>query len=129
MDLPGLTRVPLKDQPSTLPSTVSTFCNVFFFSKCLYFITVDEYVFVLLEANPVQIYALARAAIEPDNVIILAVSSANSDIANSEAIRLATDVDPQASRTVGVLTKCDLLEDPSLLVHTLGGRGVRLPLG
>lgn len=45
------------------------------------------------------------------NAIILAVTAANSDLANSDAIQLAQSVDPQGYRTVGVMTKVDLMDE------------------
>jgi hypothetical protein len=39
------------------------------------------------------------------NAIILAVTSANTDLANSDALKLASQIDPDGNRTVGVLTK------------------------
>jgi len=53
---------------------------------------------------------MARKYIEPKNVIILAVSPANADLATSDAIRLATAVDPYGERTLGVLTKIDIMD-------------------
>jgi hypothetical protein len=44
------------------------------------------------------------------NSIILAISPANQDIATSDAIKLARDVDPSGDRTFGVLTKLDLMD-------------------
>ena len=55
-----------------------------------------------------QIENLVRKFIERDNVIILAVSDANVDIADSAAIAEARRVDEKGLRTVGVLTKVDL---------------------
>jgi len=43
------------------------------------------------------------------NAIILAVTAANVDLANSDGLRLARDVDPEGVRTIGVLTKVDLM--------------------
>jgi vacuolar protein sorting-associated protein 1 len=45
--------------------------------------------------------------------IILAVTSANADLANSDGLKLARDVDPEGTRTIGVLTKVDLMWDIS----------------
>ena len=44
------------------------------------------------------------------NSIILAVSPANVDLVNSEALKLARQVDGQGRRTIGVLTKVDLMD-------------------
>lgn len=43
------------------------------------------------------------------NAIILAVTSANTDLANSDGLKLAREVDPEGARTIGVLTKVDLM--------------------
>lgn len=40
--------------------------------------------------------------LQGDNAIILAVSPANADLATSDAIHLAKDVDPTGERTIGV---------------------------
>ena len=44
------------------------------------------------------------------NSIILAITSANTDMATSEAIKLARDVDPDGRRTLAVITKLDLMD-------------------
>ncbi|KAJ4839768.1 Dynamin- protein 1C [Turnera subulata] len=44
------------------------------------------------------------------NCIILAISPANQDIATSDAIKLAREVDPTGERTFGVLRKLDLVD-------------------
>ncbi|KAM9761479.1 dynamin 3a [Menidia menidia] len=46
-----------------------------------------------------------------ENCIILAVTPANTDLANSDALKLAKDVDPQGQRTIGVITKLDLMDE------------------
>lgn len=48
--------------------------------------------------------------ISRDNCIILAVTPANVDLANSDALKLAKEVDPQGLRTIGVITKLDLMD-------------------
>ena len=49
--------------------------------------------------------------IAEENSIILAVTPANIDLANSDAIKLARMVDPDGKRTIGVMTKLDLMEE------------------
>jgi replication fork clamp-binding protein CrfC len=44
---------------------------------------------------------LIMAYISNPSSIILAVSAANSDLANSDAIALARDADPDGARTIG----------------------------
>ncbi|XVF02915.1 hypothetical protein REPUB_Repub04eG0215900 [Reevesia pubescens] len=53
---------------------------------------------------------MVRSYVEKPNCIILAISPANQDIATSDAIKLARDVDPTGERTFGVLTKLDLMD-------------------
>ena len=49
--------------------------------------------------------------IKPENTIILAVTPANQDLANSDALKLARKVDPDGLRTIGVITKLDLMDE------------------
>jgi len=44
------------------------------------------------------------------NAIILAVSASNQDLVNSEGLKLARSVDPDGIRTIGVLTKVDIMD-------------------
>jgi replication fork clamp-binding protein CrfC len=78
VDLPGITKVPVGDQP------------------------------VDIEA---QIRNMILEFISKDNCLILAVSPANSDLANSDALKLAREVDPSGGRTIGVITKLDLMDE------------------
>jgi replication fork clamp-binding protein CrfC len=59
----------------------------------------------------VQIKGMIMEFIVKDSCIILAVSPANSDLANSDALKLAKTVDPEGLRTIGVLTKLDLMDE------------------
>eukprot|EP00040_Diaphanoeca_grandis_P022222 m.118917 g.118917 ORF g.118917 m.118917 type:complete len:824 (-) comp28710_c2_seq1:149-2620(-) len=77
IDLPGLTKVAVGDQPIDIE---------------------------------IQIKNMLMEFISKDNCIILAVSPANADLANSDALKLAKEVDPQGLRTVGVITKLDLMD-------------------
>ncbi len=63
------------------------------------------------------------------NSIILAVSPANVDIVNSEALKLARYVDPLGQRTIGVLTKVDLMDHGTNALDILSGRVYPLKLG
>ena len=57
-----------------------------------------------------QIRNMVLHYIAPDNTIILAVNPANVDLANSDALQIAKEVDPDGDRTVGVVTKLDLMD-------------------
>ncbi len=96
VDLPGLTKVPIGDQPPDIEKQTRTL--------------ISEYI-----AKP--------------NSIILAVSPANVDIVNSEALKLARHVDPLGRRTIGVLTKVDLMDHGTNALDILSGRVYPLKLG
>uniref|UniRef100_A0A8C0L4X6 Dynamin-2 n=1 Tax=Canis lupus dingo TaxID=286419 RepID=A0A8C0L4X6_CANLU len=78
IDLPGITKVPVGDQPPDI-----------------------EY----------QIREMIMQFITRENCLILAVTPANTDLANSDALKLAKEVDPQGLRTIGVITKLDLMDE------------------
>lgn len=61
--------------------------------------------------------------------IILAVSPANVDLANSDSLKLARSVDPRGLRTLGVLTKLDLMDAGTNALDILTGRTYPLKLG
>ncbi|KAF7233509.1 hypothetical protein EG68_09866 [Paragonimus skrjabini miyazakii] len=77
IDLPGMTKVPVGDQPPDIE---------------------------------MQIRSMILEFITQENCLILAVTPANSDLANSDALKLAKEVDPQGLRTIGVITKLDLMD-------------------
>jgi len=62
IDLPGMTKVPVGDQPADIEILIRN---------------------MLLEF------------ISKENCLILAISPANSDLANSDALKIAKEVDPQ----------------------------------
>ena len=57
-----------------------------------------------------QIKAMIMGYIQRPSCIILAVSPANADLANSDAINMAKTVDPEGTRTIGVVTKLDIMD-------------------
>ncbi|KAL9064290.1 MAG: hypothetical protein Q9157_007886 [Trypethelium eluteriae] len=56
-----------------------------------------------------RITELCDKYIQPPNVI-LAISAADVDLANSTSLRASRRVDPRGERTIGVITKMDLVE-------------------
>ncbi|EGX52611.1 vacuolar protein sorting-associated protein 1 [Orbilia oligospora] len=96
VDLPGLTKVPVGDQPKDIEK---------------------------------QIKDMVLKQISKPNAIILAVTAANTDLANSDGLKLAREVDPEGQRTIGVLTKIDLMDDGTDVVDILAGRIIPLRLG
>lgn len=69
---------------------------------------------------------MVRSYVEKPNCIILAISPANQDIATSDAIKLAREVDPTGERTFGVATKLDLMDKGTNALDVLEGRSYRL---
>ena len=69
-----------------------------------------------------QIRQLVMKFIKNPNSIILAVSSANVDIANSDSLQIAKEVDPEGHRTIGVCTKLDLMDKGTNAADVLSGR-------
>ncbi|KAB5530651.1 hypothetical protein PHYPO_G00131830 [Pangasianodon hypophthalmus] len=58
-----------------------------------------------------QIRDMLLQFITKDSCLILAVTPANTDLANSDALKIAKEVDPQGLRTIGVITKLDLMDE------------------
>ncbi|KAJ1992625.1 Dynamin- GTPase protein [Dimargaris cristalligena] len=72
---------------------------------------------------------LVMEYITKPNSVILAVSPANVDLVNSESLKLARDVDPDGRRTLGVVTKIDLMDGGTNALDILTGRVFPLRLG
>ncbi|KAJ4141316.1 vacuolar protein sorting-associated protein 1 [Fusarium equiseti] len=96
VDLPGLTKVPVGDQPRDIER---------------------------------QIREMVLKHIGKSNAIILAVTAANQDLANSDGLKLAREVDPEGQRTIGVLTKVDLMDEGTDVIDILSNRVIPLRLG
>ncbi|KAF2112905.1 P-loop containing nucleoside triphosphate hydrolase protein [Lophiotrema nucula] len=74
-----------------------------------------------------KIADLCEKYIKPPNVI-LAISAADVDLANSTALRASRKVDPRGERTIGVITKMDLV-DPERGLELLSDKKYALRLG
>ncbi|KAI8108676.1 hypothetical protein M9435_005093 [Picochlorum sp. BPE23] len=96
VDLPGMTRVPVGDQPVDIEK---------------------------------QVRRLILKYISAPSCIILAVSPANQDLSSSDALELAKKVDPDGVRTIGVLTKLDIMDRGTDAVSMLKNDIVPLKLG
>jgi dynamin 1-like protein len=78
------------------------------------------------------IHAIPFPQIDTDSLtssVILAVSPANADLANSDSLKLARSVDPQGRRTIGILTKLDIMDAGTNALDILTGRVYPLKLG
>ncbi|XP_040018618.1 dynamin-1-like protein isoform X2 [Gasterosteus aculeatus] len=96
VDLPGLTKVPVGDQPKDIE---------------------------------LQIKELIYKYISNPNSIILAVTAANTDMATSEALKVAREADPDGRRTLAVVTKLDLMDAGTDAMDVLMGRVIPVKLG
>ncbi|CEP62732.1 dynamin-related GTPase DNM1 LALA0_S06e02542g [Lachancea lanzarotensis] len=76
-----------------------------------------------------QIKNLILEYVAKPNCIILAVSPANVDLVNSESLKLAREVDPHGRRTIGVITKMDLMDGGTNALDILSGKLYPLKLG
>lgn len=76
-----------------------------------------------------QIKNLILEYVAKPNCIILAVSPANVDLVNSESLKLAREVDPLGKRTIGVITKLDLMDSGTNALDILSGKLYPLKLG
>ncbi|XP_034444499.1 dynamin-1-like protein isoform X3 [Hippoglossus hippoglossus] len=76
-----------------------------------------------------QIKELIIKYISNPNSIILAVTAANTDMATSEALKVARDVDPDGRRTLAVVTKLDLMDAGTDAMDILMGRVIPVKLG
>lgn len=78
-------------------------------------IDLPGYIQVVGQGQPLElkqkIADLCDKYIQPPN-IILAISAADVDLANSTALRASRRVDPRGERTIGVVTKMDLVDAP-----------------
>lgn len=59
----------------------------------------------------------------------MAVTSANQDLANSDALKLARKVDPYGERTIGVITKIDIMDEGTDCLEIIQGKVYPLKLG
>lgn len=96
IDLPGVTKIPVGDQPKDIELQIRKMCLQF---------------------------------IKKPNCIILAVTASNTDISNSDGIKLAREVDPQGERTLGVLTKVDIMDKGTDAMEVIQGKIIPLKKG
>ncbi|KAI1462284.1 dynamin family protein [Annulohypoxylon moriforme] len=94
-------------------------------------IDLPGYIQVVGQNQPLElkqrISELCDKYIQPPNVI-LAISAADVDLANSTALRASRRVDPRGERTIGVVTKMDLV-DPVRGASILNDKQYPLRLG
>lgn len=76
-----------------------------------------------------QIKNLVLSYISNPNSIILAVVTANTDMATSESLKLAKETDVDGRRTLAVVTKIDLMDAGTDAIDILCGRVIPVKLG
>ena len=76
-----------------------------------------------------DIERLIWSYVEPENTIILAITPANGDIANSDGLAFAKEVDPKRERTFGVMTKVDIMDKGTDACDYLSGNLYELKHG
>ena len=96
VDLPGITRVPVGDQPENIEEITKN---------------------------------MAIRYIDDPLTIILCVIAANCDIAISDGLKLAKEIDKSGSRTLGVLTKLDIMDSGTDARKALMNEEIELKLG
>ena len=72
---------------------------------------------------------MARRYVDDPLTIILCVIAANSDIATSDGLKLAKEIDTTGSRTLGVLTKLDIMDAGTDARKALMNEEIPLKLG
>lgn len=78
---------------------------------------------------PMQITNLIQQVIMEKNVIVLAITPANTDLATSDGLNLARVFDENGNRTIGIITKCDRVEKGSDIRKSIDPNKCRLNLG
>lgn len=84
------------------------------------------------ESDISLVTAMVKRYMKDERTIILAVIPCNVDIATQEILELAKEADPQGSRTMGVLTKPDLVLERTMkqtILDLVRGRRQYLKLG
>ena len=72
---------------------------------------------------------MAKKYIDDPLTIILCAISANSDIATSDGLKLAKEIDKEGTRTLGVLTKIDIMDEGTDIKKILENKEIELKLG
>lgn len=72
---------------------------------------------------------MATRYITDERTIILAVIAANSDMTTSDGLKLAMDIDKENKRTIGCITKIDIMDQGTDAKSMLIGKEVPLKLG
>lgn len=72
---------------------------------------------------------LVRKYCENPDTLILCVIPANNDLANSDALKFARQLDQNEERTIGVITKLDLMDEGTNAKEILLNNEIKLKYG
>ncbi|KAM0677450.1 Dynamin-2 [Binucleata daphniae] len=76
-----------------------------------------------------QIESLIFSYASLENVLLLPIIPANSDIATCDALKICKQIDPTGSKTLGVLTKIDIMDVDTNCAQILQNKTHKLNLG
>ncbi|RMC06177.1 hypothetical protein DUI87_15607 [Hirundo rustica rustica] len=121
IDLPGIARVAVGDQPKDIGDQHVTLSSAYVaFNVARQWLILLEIVTSYKQvsdftASPhrcieLQIKILLKRIIGCKETVNLVVVPCNVDIATTEALKMAQEVDPTGERTIGILTKPDLVD-------------------
>jgi dynamin 1-like protein len=72
---------------------------------------------------------MAHRYVSDSRTIILAVCPANADLTTADGLQMAREVDPKGIRTIGVITKIDIMDKGTNAKRMIEGKDVALRLG
>lgn len=84
------------------------------------------------DADVILVKEVVKSYMRDARTIILAIIPSNVDISTQEVLKMAEEADPDGSRTMGVLTKPDLITENAtqdVLIELLMGKRNQLQLG
>jgi dynamin 1-like protein len=73
--------------------------------------------------------AMANRYVADSRTIILCVLPANVDMTTSDGLQMARQVDPKGIRTIGVITKIDIMDKGTSAKRMIEGKDVQLRMG
>jgi len=72
---------------------------------------------------------MANRYVSDSRTIILCVLPANADMTTSDGLQMARELDPKGIRTIGVVTKIDIMDRGTNAKRMIEGKDVQLRLG
>ena len=72
---------------------------------------------------------MANRYVSDPRTIILCVIPANADISTSDGLQMARELDPKGLRTIGVITKIDIMDKGTNAKRMILGQDISLRLG